>query len=129
MLQGESLPAIILDLGLLLAPATPGILETGRCAMPLITARMDRAIVPRMPRATTPVQGRTLAPALVAFQEMGSRVSPLITARLGGITVPPEIPPPARTLVRGRTPAPVILDILELVRFALVRLSCFEYLL
>jgi len=65
--QEESLPAILLVLALLLAPATPGILEAGRCAMPLITARMDRVTAPRMPRATIPVQGRTLAPALVAF--------------------------------------------------------------
>ena len=116
------LAAIQLVLALLLAPATPGILETGRCAMPLITARMDRATAPRMPLVITPVQGYTLAPALVAFQGMESRVLPSITARMGGITVPPEIPPPALTLVRGRTPAAVTLDILEPVRPAPVRL-------
>ena len=54
---------------------------------------------------------------------------PSITARLGGITVRPETPPPARTLVQERTRAPATLDILEPVRLALVRLSLFDYLL
>jgi len=46
-----------------------------------------------------------------------------IFARVEGTTVQPEIPPPVLTTALAVTPAPATLDIPELVRFALVRLS------